>query len=313
MTVLVEKAPAKLLLSGEYCVLEGYQALVTPLDYFASCSYTPDSQLNITVSGPPQNLGTQFIEKIFAESKHSGLTIPTGNYHIDSSDFYVNSHKLGIGSSAAVCTATLKLLCALNQRSLTPNKLFQLALNAHRQSGNRLGSGVDIAASSYAKTLFFQRDIHSHQASITPLDINLHKLPLLVVFTGQSQSTHDFLSQLFLFKQTSIKEYQRIIDQLGYESERLNKALIDAHVSQCIAGFNQISNILVSLSELLSIPIISEAHQLITKIAHSYGGAAKTSGAGGGDISLCVVPHKHYQEIYNELQNNGFLILKSPV
>ena len=63
------------------------------------------------------------------------------------------------------------------------------------------------------------------------------------------------------------------------------------------------------LSGKASVDIISERHQDIYEIAKSFGGSAKPSGAGGGDLAMALVPLAQRNSFIKAINGCGFCTL----
>ena len=61
----------------------------------------------------------------------------------------------------------------------------------------------------------------------------------------------------------------------------------------------------ISLQELgrkAGIDIVTDKHQYLAEIAKEHGGAAKPSGAGGGDMALCFIPVEQKSKFLQSLK-----------
>src|SRR3954471_7989598 len=137
---MIASAPGKLILTGEYAVLDGAPAIVIAVDRRAL------ARRNATPHGSSPFL-LAVADEIAARrgtadpAAHAALEIS-----VDSTAFYHRLTKLGLGSSAAVTVAAT----ALALGTVNPEEVLPVALAAHaRAQGPRgaRGSGADIAAS----------------------------------------------------------------------------------------------------------------------------------------------------------------------
>ena len=167
MTPIRTQAPGKLVLFGEYAVLEGHTALVTSVNRYAKCHIQPTSPFELeagqfgtfdrtTLSEAPPFASAQLTERV-----HNSIKVS-----LDSKDFYLSdtpqSEKLGLGSSAAVSVALAACLRLLDGQALSPVELFEQTHALHRKIQG-VGSGVDIAAACFGGVFRFGH----HQTSET--------------------------------------------------------------------------------------------------------------------------------------------------
>src|SRR5262245_28908348 len=147
---LIASAPGKLIITGEYAVLDGAPAIVVAVDRRAI------AQRNATPRG-----SSPFLLAVADEiAARRGASDPAARaaleISVDSTAFYDRMTKLGLGSSAAVTVAAIALALRTDDQDL----ILEIALAAHaRAQGPRgaRGSGADIAASVYGGTIVFTR------------------------------------------------------------------------------------------------------------------------------------------------------------
>ena len=162
-------APGKAVLIGEYSVLAGGPAVVLATSSFASISLESTSseswvfetlgfQSEPELVNPdklPASSGSSLISAIlekFGLARLRDLSkegLPPSRIITDSSSFFLAGKKLGLGSSAAVCTASYRLLCQVLSRE--PN--LREAIDIHRTWQGGAGSGLDVAASWHGKII----------------------------------------------------------------------------------------------------------------------------------------------------------------
>lgn len=117
-------APGKLVLIGEYGVLRGGPALVAAVDRRAEVSLEPGAA-GIRVTAPQLGLeGTPVEADPRLRLAAACLDGFSGEVCIDTGALHQDGHKLGLGSSAAVCVA----LCAARG-----DEDCRRALRIHRQ------------------------------------------------------------------------------------------------------------------------------------------------------------------------------------
>ena len=136
MTVTAS-APGKVVLSGEYAVLDGAPAVAMAVDRraVASVSDNATNECRVVTEGFESSGDARYrIVEAVCGARPAGR-----DFTLDTAAFIVDGRKLGIGSSAAL---TVALVAALQQG----RDIFQDALQAHRRFQRGAGSGVDVAA-----------------------------------------------------------------------------------------------------------------------------------------------------------------------
>ena len=274
-------APGKIILWGEYAVLEGAPAVSMAINRFSRVA------LNAT------HAGWGFLSSGFSTPglhvfEQDFCTVPTSEFaelclkklgftdyhtpfslHSDTSQFYFNQSKFGLGSSAALVTATYLAL----SKMLDKEALLEDALAIHQDWQQGYGSGIDVATSWRGGAISFQKK--------SGLTITQHNLPEALqwraVWTGQSSNTRDHLTQ---FESIKNSERKKTLGELCLASESLTKKgfSIDAitHYTDCLKKFDEAGKL----------KIFTTQHQRLDRIASELGLVYKPCGAGGGDIGI---------------------------
>ena len=165
------KTPGKLMVAGEYAVLEQYQRLiVTAIDRFVQADLTPSETGTLTIpaldieqalwhveegkvvleaEGKQTSFVQEAMQTVFTYLTEQDIAIQPFDLTITSDLDDVSGKKYGLGSSGAVTTAVVKaILEFLHTDEITEDLIFKLSSIAHvKVQGN--GSGADVAASSY--------------------------------------------------------------------------------------------------------------------------------------------------------------------
>ncbi len=316
-------APGKLLLLGEYAVLEGAPALVMAVDRRAVAELTASEDsysvfapevhpqpvtFSMSADGAPQwhdptpeltsrfSLVVQVMQALAAQSLlpanpfHLRLDSAAFFHHAAGSDTAVPS-KLGLGSSAAMTTALASVLVAFaGHRARIEDRAAWLRtlLQIHRQFQGGRGSGADVAAAVHGGIIRFQLDPLD---KATPQVMPLHwpaQLQRLWVWSGQSASTSSFLNTLEHWRDEQPCAYaQHMAELTAIAAAGATAAAADDALSlrQALAAA---AVALHSLGEASKIPIFSDGHRRIAEVADAAGGIYKPCGAGGGDLGLAV-------------------------
>ncbi|MER2040314.1 phosphomevalonate kinase [Desemzia incerta] len=233
-------------------------------------------------------------------------------YHlsVDSELDSSNGRKYGLGSSAAVTVATVKgVLRFYGLQNESNETIFKLAALAHLSVKSN-GSCGDVAASVFggwlAFTTFDRKWVLQQQQDLSVREVIELDWPhlsfkqltppaemrLLIGWTGSPASTSHLVDEV-----TS----KRTQDALAYD-EFL--AASSACVQEMIRGFEQgdIKKIqeeirhnrvlLKKMSQTTGVVIETPALTHLCKLAEDFNGAAKSSGAGGGDCGIVIFDRK---------------------
>lgn len=240
----------------------------------------------------------------FARSLNQRLGIY--NIRIDSQLDSQSGKKYGLGSSAAVTVATVKALCEYYQLPVNKEMIFKLSSIAHFDvQGN--GSLGDVAASVYGGWIAyrsFDRQWLSEQRhyldlpallslpwpdlKIEPLDAPAN-LALLIGWTGKPASTSRLVDKISLFKAKQQDEYHRFLDRSKACIHRMIDGFHTGDLDKIKEEIRYNRNLLQELAHRSGVQIETPLLKKLCQIAEEFGGAAKTSGAGGGDCGIVAI------------------------
>jgi len=311
MTGFVSSAPGKLVLFGEYAVLEGAPALVSAVNRRATVKFRSDDSGVLTLSAVPlglkqfpvlrrgqrhadaegeprASLTLMVLELMLSKFPELGPLLSGGHLTIDSTAMSLahGGAKLGVGSSAAVATALVGGIGSLlKDRPLGGREIFELAHRAHHQFQGGKGSGIDVAAASFGGTLSFSgaKGLQSPQTEISSWPSGLR---WQVVGTGVSASTSQFIGALRAWRDENLNEYKNLMGDMRTLSERVSAGVevswVEASLHWC--------ELLEALGDRIGAPIMSDKHREFRDLALHHGLGYKPSGAGGGDAGFFVIP-----------------------
>lgn len=297
-------APGKVVLFGEYAVLDGACALVASVDRFVHCNVTPAADFEVHAQGfgrfSIENLkeAPPILRSIFEQ--HSP---PHAHFELDSSELYLHKNpqgiKLGLGSSAAVTTALLKAVLRIAGSSLTPESVFASAHRAH-YGAQGLGSGVDIAAAAFGGMFQYQLRHHAHPVTtrenrhvatagprIAVVDmLTTDTQPtLLAVHLGIAASTPKFVRAVRHVQTEHPDLYAARIQELSDLSALAIEAWRSGNLKglrQCCLHNNQILRV---LGKHAGVDIVPAQLDTLNAQLVRHNAIAKTTGAGGGDLA----------------------------
>ncbi len=311
-------APGKLLLLGEYAVLEGAPALVMAVDRRAVAELTTSNDgcslfapevhpepvaFTLADDGTPLWRDTEvasrfvLVAQVMRALTAQGLMPATSfRLRLDSAAFFQHTAgndgpalaKLGLGSSAAMTTALASVLAAgaghvaqLEDRSAWLSTLLQI----HRVFQGGRGSGVDVAAAVFGGVIRYRLD--QDTPWVTPLTWPT-QLQRFWVWSGQSASTSQFLTTLEAWHARQPEAYARHMAELTVIAEAGARAATDGNAVDLRHALAAAGEALHKLGEASKIPIFSAAHRRIGDVVEIAGGSYKPCGAGGGDLGLAV-------------------------
>jgi phosphomevalonate kinase len=332
------QAPGKLILLGEYAVLEKAPALVAAINKQCKVRIKPHAN-HFQFSAPNLNLNNILFvlsergDACFKEeyppevhkklgfvlsimkyvTEHSGHTIPPAAISVDTGDFYHPSSgkKFGLGSSAAL---TVGLMVALNEHLGYQDwmrSLYYEALLAHRTAQGKLGSGVDVAATTTGGVIRYEMP---HSAIGKPETIKHCAWPsdlyMVPIWTGISASTRSFVKRVDKFQVDSPKSYRHILDVMIELSEQGTNYFEEGATQSFLDVVQAFMTQECLLGQQSGAPIISPVHKQLADLVQQTGGVYKPSGAGGGDIGVALCSSENTRrQIIEQIDSSDFEII----
>ncbi len=276
--MITASAPGKVVLWGEYAVLEGAPAAVLAIDRFAGCSVETSRSWRIASTGF-EAAGVAFERLPETLPKDAAAILPWQvlqgfpqaaaapvTVTLRSDDFFDSGVKLGLGSSAALCVAVQAAIAA--QRGDPPDHAQALA--AHRRLQDGHGSGIDIAASFFGGCLRFADG--KAQPCRDPL---IHRC---FVWVGEPARTH---RKLQLFRDYLERGNLAALHALA----NCSAELFDDPSAEALDAYTAA---LKTLDNAAGLGVYSAPHLAAERLAKGSGLVYKPCGAGGGDIGVAI-------------------------
>ncbi len=318
MERLIVSAPGKLILFGEYAVLFGAPAAVAAVDRRAVVTLRPyvgngwefvapglvahrarlEVEPDNTVRWHDEKLGRDsfgLIDNLLQGIAETGtidlVNLPPLEATLDTRAFFESAggweSKLGLGSSAALTVAFASAIETWAGVEPTTNQRgrLQRLVDLHRSVQGGAGSGIDVAASLLGGVIRYQLGGNGSVAEATPLVLP-EKLQMVFVWTGRAASTGDFLGRLEDRRSLAPQEVNPILDELGAISSDGVAALGRGDAGGFLDLVDAFWHALDQLGTVIGMPILSEEHRTLRKIATDCGVRYKPSGAGGGDFGI---------------------------
>ena len=242
-------APGKVVLVGEYAVLDGAPAVVAAIDRGVQCSVTPGGPLTLSTPGDDR----------FARAALAAVGAPDANYHFTDWNPVPTATKAGLGGSAAATVCA----CLAGDPTLKPAALQDIAQQVHTAVQGS-GSGVDIAAAVHGGVLRFESGAVRALEPIEPV----------VVYSGQSAATGP-----------RVERYLRVARA---DFVRASHQLADTFQSDPQGALREACTLLEQMTDRAGIAWWTPGLRRIVSIAQNCGGSAKPSGAGGGDCAVAL-------------------------
>lgn len=261
---MIVSCPGKLVLIGEYGVLEGGRALVGATSARASGARVETL-----------DLGSPVVRKVRACALAAGGQY-RGGVDIDTRAFRHGRSKLGIGSSAAtaVCTSALVL-------GRCDDEAQACALEGHRAASGGRGSGIDILACHRGGVIACERQ----PGAVVELSTRLPGYQLSVWFLGVASSTSDLIGRCKAAP--SWDSWIAIFRDLG---EQGIAAWEDGNSPSFLTAVAKFSAAMAGMGQDAGVDLLTPAGAELIDAISALGGAAKPSGAGGGDVALAWTP-----------------------
>lgn len=286
------------MLMGEHAVLQKKQAISAAVDKRITVHKKIRSDDQIIINS---SLGTynSHVGNLKPDPRFSFVLAclahkPSGLELTIESEF---SHEVGLGSSAAVCVATLGCLYG---PTITPKDLFDKSIAVVRDV-QKIASGADVAASVFGGIVAYRMD----PCTITPL---AKTIPLTLIYSGSKMKTKEVIDKVLATKQNHQAIFDALFTTMDMTVDEAKKAIAEGDLE----ALGRLFTIHHGLQEALgtcNLPLAEVVHLLRLNPA-IYG--AKISGSGLGDCAIGVgscILDSNYKQIPVQISQQGVLFL----
>jgi len=293
---LAFRAPAKLVVAGEYAVVEGAPALVLAVDRHVEVTLAEaptGSGVRLTSDLPGQG-ATVFDLARPAEGDASPTerlvrmiltridAHPSVSIHLASRALFDTDHrtKLGLGSSAALAVALAHALTTWHGGDVETFDVYGL----HADWQGTRGSGIDVAAALHGGVQVFERVSPDQvRTQRTHLPDGVH---VAALFTGHATSTREYLRGVHAFAKVDRAGYDAAVARLAHAAAESIDACRPHAAEAFLRSIDASRGAMEALGRASGVDIVSGIHAEIARAAASTGSVYKPSGAGGGDAGL---------------------------
>jgi phosphomevalonate kinase len=280
-------APGKMMIAGEYAVLHGRRALVAAVDRRVLLTFAVDGSKDSSDDSrgraglPPEAA----VARKVAEAR---LGEVPGTMSLDVSHLRSQSgaQKLGLGSSSAAAVAAAAAVHAFHGRDVTNaearREILADAMRGHHQVAPQ-GSGADVAAATLGGITIYRREAERFDAAPSALP---EGVVCRVAWTGKEARTSELVHSVAQLRERAPAEHDAAIARIAEAAEAMIDAADRRAPRAWIEAVEAHGEAMAELGARAEVPIVEERLLAVMSLAAEAGGAAKPSGAGGGDVAL---------------------------
>jgi phosphomevalonate kinase len=277
---LIVSAPGKLMISGEYAVLDGAEAIVASVDRRAVVRVCDRSEA--TTLPPEAQASFEFAQRLLGPAPVV--------LSLDVATLRSGDKKLGLGSSAAAAVAAAGAVFAFHGHDLNEHTTREAVMNAALEGHRAVapgGSGADVAAAALGGFVRFRRTPDQLQTENLSWPASL---PIRVVWTRQEARTSTFVARVKQLAAADPGRYAAVMAVLRRAGDRVLVSAVAANDSALIHAIDAYGLAMAALGVAAGVDIVTDTLARIADAARALGGAAKPSGAGGGDVAIAILP-----------------------
>lgn len=314
MTRWVASAPGKVVLLGEYAVLEGAPALVQAVKRRCRVELTDCAAADCRVDAPQLGIPpvrfalgragrlrwqevvpasfartAALIDSVLEHIHQRGARIGPFRMRVDTAELFDTqgrrSVKLGLGSSAASAVAIDAILRAafLDEPPEPDAETVARLLVPGREAQGNAGSGIDLAASLCGGLLGYA--IRNEQIEIRPLVLP-PEVKTGFVWAGEPAATAELLAAWRRSRDESPREHDHLLGEMQTVASVGLAAVERGDSAEILACLSDYGEIMGKMNDLVGCEVVTTEHRIASGLAELLGGVYKPCGAGGGDLGM---------------------------
>ncbi|MET9258094.1 phosphomevalonate kinase [Streptomyces sp. NPDC003717] len=330
----VARAPGKLFVAGEYAVVEpGRQALLVAVDRYVTVRVRAGREPGVVVRTDLrpgavrhrwhgqrlQGAGGRMphvpaaVETVAALLREHGLPVPALSVSVTST-LHEGGRKIGLGSSGAVTVAVVEAVAAHCGLALDRAQRLRLALVAAARI-DPAGSGGDLAAAAWGGWLAYRAPDRRHVRALVRRHgvggalaapwpgFSVRAVPapaglsLQVGWTGSPASTASLVAGLHASGWRGGAAHARFLRASDAFVGGAVTALNEGDAPGLLHQVRTARSELARLDEAVGLGLRTPALDALCEAAEAAGGAAKPSGAGGGDCGIALLASENPHDI----------------
>ena len=337
-------APAKLVLTGEYAVLEpDHLAVVAAVDRFTEAHVAPAPIMRLTAPAldledapavysagrwtlvTPHPQGGFVSEALSATLDYleaGGVAVTP--FHLSLSPALAEGGiKIGLGGSAAATVAAVAAVLAAFGAEPDPGIVYRLGAIAHLKAQGS-GSGIDVAASAFGGVLAFSSHHPNWLAQRLREEPSIRQVvegswphlrieplswpsgwELMVGWTGKSASTPAYLKLAARLKEAGDARYDAFLSAMQASSRLLMQGLKAADAPRSLDAIRQGREAMRALGTALDASLETPMLTKLAEAAERCRSAGKPSGAGGGDCGIALAVNAEQAECLRAAWNEA--------
>ncbi len=275
-------APGRVVVVGEYAALAEGSAVEAAIGCYAKAQFVPRME-----SATAMVRAT--IHRIKTELGDVAAALPPGSVLLTNEDFRrAGSMATGLGGGAAMAVAAAGAVLESLGLALESRKpqVHRIAEAARRATQGTEASGADVAASTYGGLIRVTR----------PADGPVQILPIappaglrVVVFSaGPSIAPSEVVRALERHAARDPVAFRETVRRLREAAQRFLDEVGSGQATAAVAAAGKYGEILQGLCAAAQAPIVNAAFRQAAALAQEYGGIAKPTGSGGGEIGVAL-------------------------